>query len=274
MATDGETGQYLRWEKDVAQHDYAAATNYLSIRFGEDRAQEVSKKLQKQPVIHRRANDILRATQRDPLPLSDPGVLKDLKKVLAGKKLSPVLVAEGTSRTATIGSPSLTRSTPTWTYRSSLAEVKEPPSHRPLISGPPIRRRAAVSLDGRGRTGERRSSGSDRPAPLRHVGGFADDLSSGDGSTAADSQQRWASRATRDSKSRSSARIWAVKSRQRSSKARAKGGTSRSNSARRSVIALRFRCIGRSQLRPTCRARNVAGSNPARRWERRRDPRP
>jgi hypothetical protein len=95
MATDGETGQYLRWEKDVAHHDYAAATKYLSIRFGEDRAQEVSKKLQKQPVIHRRANDILRATQRVPLPLSDPGVLNDLKKVLAGKKLSPVLVAEG-----------------------------------------------------------------------------------------------------------------------------------------------------------------------------------
>ena len=95
MATDGETGQYLRWEKEVAQHDYAAAANYLSIRFGEDRAQEVSKKLQKLPVVRRRANDILRATQRDPLPLSDPGVLKDLKKVLSGKKLSPVLVAEG-----------------------------------------------------------------------------------------------------------------------------------------------------------------------------------
>ena len=89
MATDRETGQYLRWEKDVAQHDYAAATNYLSIRFGEDRAQEVSKKLQKQPVIHRRANDILRATQRVPLRLSDPGVLNDLKKVLAGKKVVP-----------------------------------------------------------------------------------------------------------------------------------------------------------------------------------------
>ena len=95
MATDAEASQYLRWEKDVAHHDYAAATNYLSIRFGEDRAQEVSKKLQKLPVIRRRANDILRATQRDPLPLSDPGVLNDLKKVLAGKNLSPVLVADG-----------------------------------------------------------------------------------------------------------------------------------------------------------------------------------
>ena len=95
MATAGEAVQYLRWQKEVADHDYAAASSYLSIRFGESRAREVSDKLQKLPVIHRRANDILRATRRDPLPLSDPGVLRDLQKVLAGQKLSPVLVAEG-----------------------------------------------------------------------------------------------------------------------------------------------------------------------------------
>jgi hypothetical protein len=86
---------YLKWRKDVADHDYAAASSYLSIRYGESRAQEVSEKLRKLPVIQRRANDILRATQRDPLPLSDPGVLRDLQKVLAGEKLSPVLVADG-----------------------------------------------------------------------------------------------------------------------------------------------------------------------------------
>ena len=87
--------QYLRWKKDVAHHDYAAATSYLSIRLGENRAQDLSEQLQKLPVTTRRANDILRATGREPLPLSDPGVLKDLKTVLAGEKLSPVLIAEG-----------------------------------------------------------------------------------------------------------------------------------------------------------------------------------
>jgi hypothetical protein len=90
-----EVVQYLRWKKDVAHHDYAAATSYLSIRLGESRAQEAAEKLQKLPVITRRANDILRATGREPLPLSDPGVLNDLKKVLAGEELSPVLIAEG-----------------------------------------------------------------------------------------------------------------------------------------------------------------------------------
>jgi hypothetical protein len=84
----------LQWKKDVERHDYAAAASYLSIRFGESKAQELSEKLQKLPVITRRANDILRSTRRDPLPLTDPGVLKNLKKVLAGEKLSPVLVAE------------------------------------------------------------------------------------------------------------------------------------------------------------------------------------
>lgn len=86
---------YLRWKKDVAEHDYAAASSYLSIRYGESRAKRVSAELQKLPVISRRANDILRATGREPAPLSDPGVLNDLKKVLAGEKLSPVLVAQG-----------------------------------------------------------------------------------------------------------------------------------------------------------------------------------
>src|SRR5580704_873046 len=90
-----EVVPYLHWKNDVAEHDYAAASSYLSIRFGERRAGQVAAELRKLPVITRRANDILRATGRDPAPLSDPGVLKDLQKVLGGEKLSPVLVAEG-----------------------------------------------------------------------------------------------------------------------------------------------------------------------------------
>jgi len=85
---------YLRWRKDVAEHDYTAASSYLSIRYGQDQADKVAAKLRQLPVITRRANDILRAIRRDPLSMDDPGVLKDLKKVLAGEKLSPILVVE------------------------------------------------------------------------------------------------------------------------------------------------------------------------------------
>lgn len=86
---------YLKWKKEVAEHDYAAASSYLSIRFGQTRAERVAAALRKLPVITRRANDVLRAVRRDPLPLSDSGVLRDLQKVLSGEKLSPILVAEG-----------------------------------------------------------------------------------------------------------------------------------------------------------------------------------
>lgn len=46
-----EVVQYLRWKKDVAQHDYAPAATCLSVRFGESRALEVSAKLQKLQVM-------------------------------------------------------------------------------------------------------------------------------------------------------------------------------------------------------------------------------
>ncbi len=84
---------YLQWKKDVDEHDYAAAARFLSISWGQEHASEIAAKLRKAPVVTRRANDILRATGHDPLPLTDPGVLKNLKKVLAGEHLSPVLVA-------------------------------------------------------------------------------------------------------------------------------------------------------------------------------------
>jgi hypothetical protein len=92
--TTADVVSYLQWKQDVAEHDYTAAADYLTIRFGESQVKRVVAELRKLPVITRRANDIMRATQRDALPLSDPGVLKDLKKVLAGDKLSPILVAE------------------------------------------------------------------------------------------------------------------------------------------------------------------------------------
>jgi hypothetical protein len=42
-----------------------------------------------------RANDILRAAGLTAAALEDPGVMKDLIKVIEGKRLSPVLVVSG-----------------------------------------------------------------------------------------------------------------------------------------------------------------------------------
>lgn len=82
----------IRWEKDVAPHDFDAAQAYLSLRFDEVRAEKLVKRLRDAPITHRRANDVLRACGREPLALDDPGVRRDLVTIAQGKKLSPVLV--------------------------------------------------------------------------------------------------------------------------------------------------------------------------------------
>jgi hypothetical protein len=84
----------ISWLADVADHDYESARNYLSLKFDEKRAGEVVDRMKKAKLTERRANDILRATGLPPLPLTDPGVRRDLLKLLSGERLSPVLVCD------------------------------------------------------------------------------------------------------------------------------------------------------------------------------------
>jgi hypothetical protein len=86
------TSSPISWLADVADHDYDAALNYLSLKFDDKRAAEAVDHMKKGKLTSRRANDILRATDLPALPLTDPGVKKDLLKLLSGEKLSPVLV--------------------------------------------------------------------------------------------------------------------------------------------------------------------------------------
>ena len=82
----------IKWKDDVADHDYDAAAAYLSLKLDKDAVSNAVKRLRKASLGTRRANDILRAAGLDPAPLDDPGVMKDLIKVIEGVRLSPVLV--------------------------------------------------------------------------------------------------------------------------------------------------------------------------------------
>jgi hypothetical protein len=82
----------IKWFEDVADHDYAAAEAYLSLKFDKEAVHKVVKRLRKAPLTTRRANDILRAAGLSAAPLDDPGVMRDLIKVIEGRHLSPVLV--------------------------------------------------------------------------------------------------------------------------------------------------------------------------------------
>lgn len=85
----------IRWLDDVADHDYAAAQAYLTLKLDEASVAKIVERLRKAPLTTRRANDILRAAGVAPAPLDDPGVMKDLIKVIEGRRLSPVLVVSG-----------------------------------------------------------------------------------------------------------------------------------------------------------------------------------
>jgi hypothetical protein len=82
----------IEWLDEVAEHDYAAAEAYLSIKRDKDEVDKIVGRLRKAPLTTRRANDILRAAGLTPAPLDDPGVIKDLIKVIEHRRLSPVLV--------------------------------------------------------------------------------------------------------------------------------------------------------------------------------------
>jgi hypothetical protein len=82
----------IQWLDEVADHDYDAAEAYLSLKLNKESVAKVLGHLRKAKVTTRRANDILRAAGLEPAPLDDPGVIKDVIKVIEGKHLSPVLV--------------------------------------------------------------------------------------------------------------------------------------------------------------------------------------
>jgi hypothetical protein len=85
----------IKWKAEVADHDYAAAQAYLSLKLGEEAVAKAVQRLQKASLTTRRANDILRAAGLAAAPLDDPGVMKDLINAIEGNELSPILVLSG-----------------------------------------------------------------------------------------------------------------------------------------------------------------------------------
>jgi hypothetical protein len=89
----------LTWADAPDEHDYPAAALYLSLVSVPGRANELSGWLADAPTVHQHAKDILRAARLPLLPVDDPEVAKDLKKVRKGTALSPILLVRGNFET-------------------------------------------------------------------------------------------------------------------------------------------------------------------------------
>jgi hypothetical protein len=85
------------WQDQPEGSDFVAARTYLSLLLDPREAKQLAKTLEKTTGLeHFMAKDILRASGLALLPADNHEVKKDLAKVKAGTKLSPVLLVRGT----------------------------------------------------------------------------------------------------------------------------------------------------------------------------------
>jgi hypothetical protein len=88
----------VKWLPKPEKHDYQAAEDYLSLIMSPERADDYREKLyQAKEITHRKAKDILRASQLALLDQDDKHVASDLAKAASGMALSPILLVRGTS---------------------------------------------------------------------------------------------------------------------------------------------------------------------------------
>jgi hypothetical protein len=92
--TDPPQGEHWKGEPD--SHDYPAASDYLSLLISPEAANATVAALEKAPLMHRKAKDLLRASSLALLPEDNVHVAMDLRKVKKGERLSPVLLVRGT----------------------------------------------------------------------------------------------------------------------------------------------------------------------------------
>lgn len=85
----------VSWKSEPDEHDYPAATAYLSLIAGKAQTDDVVGRLKTAPIDYHKAKDVLRAAALPLLPKDDPHVASDLKKIARDTSLSPVLLVRG-----------------------------------------------------------------------------------------------------------------------------------------------------------------------------------
>ena len=83
------------WGNEPDEHDYPAAADYLALLAPAEQISEIVAALKQAPIVHKKAKDLLRASCLALLPIDNPHVQRDLKKIKKGTALSPILVVRG-----------------------------------------------------------------------------------------------------------------------------------------------------------------------------------
>ncbi len=84
--------QKIKWLVKPEDHNYPAANSYLNLIFNNSEAKKLTSELKTSATKEFKAKDIFRASRLSLLGISNSHVTKNIKKIKAGKKISPILL--------------------------------------------------------------------------------------------------------------------------------------------------------------------------------------
>ena len=82
----------IKWLDRPEEHDYPAALSYLCLLHDEKTATALINRLRRAPMSEFKVKDVFRASGLSLLGVSNSHVSKDKTKIMAGDKLSPLLL--------------------------------------------------------------------------------------------------------------------------------------------------------------------------------------
>ncbi len=82
----------INWLSEPEEHDYPAASSYLSLIYDDRTAANLVQQLRRAPMSSFKAKDVFRASGLSLLGISNLHVEKDRQKIEDGKRLSPLLL--------------------------------------------------------------------------------------------------------------------------------------------------------------------------------------
>lgn len=89
------TPRPVLWMDEPEAHDFPAAAAYLTLVASDAEVTDLVEAMKAALTTHQKAKDILRASGLPALDVANPHVDSDLKKIAAGRPLSPVLMVRG-----------------------------------------------------------------------------------------------------------------------------------------------------------------------------------
>ena len=86
----------IKWFKEPEEHNYPAATSYLSLIYDETTVNDYVARLRSAPISGFKSKDIFRASGLSLLGISNSHVESDRDKIREGRELSPLLLVRDT----------------------------------------------------------------------------------------------------------------------------------------------------------------------------------